>query len=293
MALFLPKKFMKTWQYYDPAFEYQEDFDDLKWPWAGHKHFIYDFIRNTKPNTIVELGTHKGTSFFSMCQAVKDAKLKTKLFAVDTWQGDEHAGYYGSEVYDFVNQTKNKYYSKQNIKLIKKTFDEAQKEFKLKNIDILHIDGLHTYQAVKHDFDNWIGKLKPNGVVILHDTHEKKDDFGVYKLWSELKKKHDHLDFYHSHGLGVLFLNGKDEIPKYLETIWQRYYDVKYQNMININTVNSLSKKLETQELINDQQKTDIANLNTQLNTIKSARVYRLWQKYNAIKNLIRSAVTQ
>ena len=34
-----------------------------KGPWSGHRSFAYDLVSFVKPNTIVELGTHYGTSF--------------------------------------------------------------------------------------------------------------------------------------------------------------------------------------------------------------------------------------
>ena len=61
------------WVYYDPKFDYEEMFFDIGRPWSGHKFFGYDLVRNFKPQRIVELGTAHGTSFFSFCQAVKDA----------------------------------------------------------------------------------------------------------------------------------------------------------------------------------------------------------------------------
>jgi hypothetical protein len=77
-------------------------------------------IRNVKPKLIVELGTHKGTSFFSFCQAVKDARYDANLYAVDTWQGDEHAGFYDDNVFKEVKEIKEKYYGGLKIKLLRK-----------------------------------------------------------------------------------------------------------------------------------------------------------------------------
>ena len=73
-----------------------------KGPWSGHRSFAYDLVSFVKPNTIVELGTHYGTSFFSFCQAVKDTQLSIYCYAVDTWKGDPHAGLYGENVYEAV-----------------------------------------------------------------------------------------------------------------------------------------------------------------------------------------------
>ena len=198
-----------NWTYGQPKFEYEKDFHDVAWPWAGHKYFAYDLVANLEPRKIVELGTHKGTSFFSFCQAAKDQKLKTEINAVDTWEGDEHAGFYGDEIYAGVQNSLKKYYSNINAKLIRKIFDEALGQFENASIDILHIDGLHTYEAVKHDFEFWLPKVKGDGVILFHDIEVGEKDFGVYKLWEEMKKRYKTIEFHHSFGLGVLFVDEK------------------------------------------------------------------------------------
>ncbi|MCL5773830.1 MAG: class I SAM-dependent methyltransferase [Firmicutes bacterium] len=203
---------------------------DINYPWAGHKYFAYDLVRNLKPERVVELGTYKGTSFFSFCQAVKDGDIKTELVAVDTWRGDKHSGYYDNSVYNHVIKVKNTYYSELKIHFLRKTFDKAAREFDNNSIDILHIDGLHTYQAIKHDFDNWHQKTRRNGVILLHDTAERMKDFGVYKLWNELENKFNTISFTHSHGLGVLVLDNLlfNEISKSADS-WKKHYESIYK----------------------------------------------------------------
>ena len=201
-----------NWKYFEPKFEYEEKMNDLALPWAGHKYFAYDLIRNAKPEVLVELGTFKGTSFFSFCQAVKDEKLGTKLFAIDTWQGDEHGGFYGDDIYKNVESIKREYYYNLDVQLLRKTFDEALNEFEDNSIDVLHIDGLHTYEAVKHDFETWLPKVKENGIILFHDIVVTRDDFGVFKFWKELKEKYATFEFRHSYGLGVLCLDENNSI---------------------------------------------------------------------------------
>ncbi len=176
--------------------------------WGGHIPFAFELVKYYKPKTMVELGTHKGDSYFAFCNAALQYNIDCKCYAVDTWEGDRHAGFYDSNVFDNVS----KYNEKFNFStLLKMQFDKAKNYFTDHEIDILHIDGLHTYDAVKHDFNNWIEKVSLDGVILLHDTQVKKDDFGVFKFWEELKEIYEYnFEFTNSNGLGVIFLNDNE-----------------------------------------------------------------------------------
>ena len=71
-------------------------------------------------------------------------------------------------------------------------------------MDLLHIDGRHRYDDVRHDFQSWQRKLSGRAVVLLHDTNERRSGFGVWQFWSELQPYFAHFEFLHAHGLGVL-----------------------------------------------------------------------------------------
>ena len=66
--------------------------------WHEHVPFAMFLVDALKPRVFVELGTHYGRSYCGFCQAVKSLCLGTRCFAIDTWQGDAHAGEYGPEV---------------------------------------------------------------------------------------------------------------------------------------------------------------------------------------------------
>jgi len=171
--------------------------------WLEHIPFAFWLVDTLQPRKIVELGTHYGSSYFSFCQSITKLDLETQCYAVDTWGGDEHAGQYGEEVYRQVSEHNQQHYSDFST-LVRSTFDQALEHFPQGSIDLLHIDGLHTLEAVRHDFESWLPKLSDRAVVIMHDTNVRERGFGVFQLMDELKQQYPHFEFAHGHGLGVI-----------------------------------------------------------------------------------------
>ena len=170
--------------------------------WLGHAPFAFHLISALRPKCLVELGTHYGFSYFCFCQAIKQAQTGTVAYSVDTWTGDEHSGFYTDEIFQSV-QTQNKQY-KGFSTLMRMRFDEAVSYFIDKSIDILHIDGRHFYDDAKIDFETWLPKLSNSAIVLFHDTNVRERDFGVFRLFSELRSSYSAFEFHHGSGLGII-----------------------------------------------------------------------------------------
>ena len=100
------------------------------------------------------------------------------------------------------------------------TFDEALQQVPDESVDLLHIDGLHTYEAVKRDYNTWLPKMSDRGIILFHDTVVTEWDYGVHELWRELTPSFPHFNFEHGRGLGVLAV-GKDQpeaVKNFLQT---------------------------------------------------------------------------
>lgn len=171
--------------------------------WLEHIPFAFWLIEAQRPKTLVELGVHNGASYFAFCQAIARLGLDARCFAVDAWKGDIHAGFYGEEVFDWVNAYNDGQYSAFS-RLVRSTFEEAAAHFSDGSIDLLHIDGLHTLEAVRSDFENWLPKLSERAVVALHDTNVRERGFGVFKFFEEIRGAYPTFEFIHGHGLGIV-----------------------------------------------------------------------------------------
>ena len=199
------------WNYFEPVFEcdaYNRDM--LKYaPWSGHRNLGYDLIANLEPETVVELGSFYGCSAFAMGQAIKDKTLHTVLWAIDFWGGIDvyTEDSYKEDIYGAFKNIRDQVYDERYLKMLKMTFDEAADRFEDQSIDILHIDGSHLYEDVKHDYELWKSKVKTDGVILFHDVGKdivNGSIMGSHIFWEELKLENPRtLEFPFSCGLGI------------------------------------------------------------------------------------------
>ncbi len=171
--------------------------------WYGHVPFARWIVRAARPSVLVELGAHAGVSYAAFCDGVLAEGLDTRCYAVDTWQGDEHAGFYDESVFEALREFHDARYGGFS-RLLRCTFDAALPYIPDGSVDLLHIDGRHRYEDVAYDFASWRPKLSSRAVVLFHDTNVRERDFGVWRFWAEQAGVHPSFEFLHAHGLGVL-----------------------------------------------------------------------------------------
>jgi predicted O-methyltransferase YrrM len=148
-------------------------------------------LAETAPRTILELGTyHGGTIFLFTRVAAQNATLVT----VDMDAGDYGGGYprtWAPLLRSFARD-------KQNIRLVRgdshavSTFARVESLLK-EPIDFLFIDGDHTYEGVRNDFEMYEPLVRAGGLIALHDIVEGTADLvgGVPSFWSEVRSRFD------------------------------------------------------------------------------------------------------
>ena len=161
------------------------------YPPKSHRGFVEWLINRIKPEVTVELGVDYGYSSFLMalCQ-------DNPVYGIDCFDVSIH-GPREDDDYQFVMSVKEKL-ELDNLEIIKGYFDDVAKTWD-KEIDLLHIDGLHDYNNCKNDCDTWAPLVKENGVILFHDTISNPTGVGHFFSQLEVPK----INFTNSFGLGV------------------------------------------------------------------------------------------
>lgn len=235
--------------------------------WLRHAPFAAWIVDAVRPRTITELGTHWGFSFFTFSEAVRRLGIPSSTFALDTWEGEEHAGRYGEEVFDFVRGVIETRYSS-FATMLRGYFDDSVERFADGSIDLLHIDGRHRLEDVTHDFETWLPKVSDRGVVLFHDVCEHRDDFGVWEFWESVSARYPSFTFTHEHGLGVLGVG--TDLPEPMTRFFAAAEEHADEIRQDYETLGEVLAREDARRQTIDTQRHDINVLSQRVNDLKA-----------------------
>ena len=173
-------------------------------------------IVELNPKIVVEIGTRKGGTLFTWSRIIN----AEKIISIDLPEGRFGGGY------PIKKQKLYKYFAhdkKTEIHLIQddshsgNTLNKVQRILDTEKIDFLFIDGDHSYEGVKLDFELYRPFVKAGGIIALHDivtnttSHYEADSIEVPKFWNEIKIKYRYEEVIEnvnqrSMGIGILFV---------------------------------------------------------------------------------------
>lgn len=130
--------------------------------------------------TIVEIGVWRGR-FSDVLLSTMNPK---KLYLVDPWiaTSEDEAedalttAKNGAQMEQIYNAVKNRFSNEieaGQVEIIRDYSANALTTFDDDSIDLIYIDGDHTYEAVKTDLDLAWKKIKPSGYIMLDDYHRR------------------------------------------------------------------------------------------------------------------------
>ena len=158
-------------------------------------------------------------------------------------------------------------------------------------IDLLHIDGRHFYDDIRHDFESWQPKLSSRAIVLFHDTNVHSRGFGVAQFWSEIRGNYPSFEFLHGHGLGVLGYGSS--LPKELSAFFSSTADPGHADEVraayarlggSVTVRHSLDvqqRELDVQQRELDVQQCELEECRREIEAQSSARVHenRIYRK--------------
>lgn len=244
--------FAFSFQYKGHSFEPLQIKNEIK--------ILLEVLKKEKPKTILEIGTANGGTLFLLSKvAAKDAKI----ISIDLPNGP-----FGGEgfpdwkipIYKTFVTNKQKIHFIRSDSHNKKTLENLKKIIGKRKIDFLLIDGDHTYEGVKKDFEMYNTLVKDDGLIAIHDvSYGPKENVGqVPQFWNKIKSRFKTLEITINdnsvgYGIGLLFKKNckTDKFHKILNDV------IGIQNI----TILEKTTNLLSLNKLKQQKKIDISNL--------------------------------
>jgi len=148
-------------------------------------------IESLKPRFVMEIGTAMGGTFFLLARAAaKDAFLVSLDLPGGRWGG----GYSTWKTWVYrrfllpgqsASFVRNNSHDPASLERVKTLLGGNQ-------LDLLFIDGDHSYEGVKADFNLYSGLVRPDGLIVFHDIakHSATSGCDVDKFWAEIHDRY-------------------------------------------------------------------------------------------------------
>lgn len=181
----------------------------------GFGYIFYSLVRTLRPKNVVVIGSKAGFAPIMFGLGVKDnygygvGKIECyntksieqneygKVFFVDpsySIERKDNNHWYGIGFWDKSEQVK-KLWEKYEIYNIVEHYKMTSEEFVKsdhcpKDIDLIYIDGDHSYDGISNDFNLYFSKIKRNGIIIAHDVDPQipalLPNSGGYEVFNDL-----------------------------------------------------------------------------------------------------------
>jgi predicted O-methyltransferase YrrM len=168
-------------------------------------------IANKKPRSVLEIGTNRGGTLFVLCRL---ANPFANVISLDLPGGKFGGGYRWFQALLFQQFPSRG----QRLHLIRDDSHKLDVRERVaailhdQKLDLLFIDGDHTYQGVRTDFEMYSPLVRAGGMIAFHDIVQHPADLecGVCDFWNEIKIRYRHEEITENSnqgwaGIGILF----------------------------------------------------------------------------------------
>jgi predicted O-methyltransferase YrrM len=129
-------------------------------------------------DVVVEIGCYEGRTAMELAKAARG-----RVYSVDPFFRGRLGICYG----ELIARTHRRRQGVDNVKFIKGFSHEVAPQFTY-SIDLLFVDADHAYEAIKQDWQDWFPKVRPGGIIALHDckvADSSPDYLGSMKFYDQ------------------------------------------------------------------------------------------------------------
>jgi len=173
---------------------------------------LLEILAELRPKVVLEIGTAGGGTLFLFTRV---ADPKAKIISIDLPGGSFGGGYpdWRMRLYKLFSRGKQRIYLIRKDSHDPRTLEELKGILGDEKIDFLFIDGDHSYEGVKKDFEMYGPLVRKGGIIALHDIVPGAPELvgGVPKFWNEIKQNFYCIELVEDwkqggYGIGVLYM---------------------------------------------------------------------------------------
>lgn len=168
---------------------------------------LLEEVRNLRPRYIVEVGTAGGGTLFLWTRV---AHPEATIVTIDLPGGPFGGGSSPLRVPLFyrLGLPGQKIYTIRANSHLQETVERARSGLGGHAADYLFIDADHTEQGVRADYSLYSPLVREGGLIAFHDIAILRPEYGVRRLWTELKTEHRTREFLGqplTYGIGAMW----------------------------------------------------------------------------------------
>ena len=169
---------------------------------------LLEDVRRLNPRTVIEIGTSMGGTLYLWTRL---AKPDAVIVSVDLPGGQFGGGYspLRTPIYRRFARERQTLHLMRADSHQHSTLEQVRVLFGGQSVDLLFIDGDHTYEGVKQDWEMYSPLVRPGGLVVFHDVAGNYDTTQVKRFWDEIKPGYKYREYMvhprGQYGIGVLF----------------------------------------------------------------------------------------
>jgi cephalosporin hydroxylase len=168
-------------------------------------------VAEQRPKTALEIGSFRGGTLFVLTRLADPGATVISLDLPGSWFG-RFFRWVQAPIFNRFTRERQTLHLLRRDSHSQETLSTVSKLLKGRELDLLFIDGDHTYDGVRTDFEMYSPMVRRGGIVAFHDIAVQPLPDEVVRFWNEIKPHYRHKEILHctghdAMGIGLLWID--------------------------------------------------------------------------------------